>query len=426
MKKNIFTIFLLLIIAAIICVSCGSTPAAEEEDGISPQQQVTPSQQPGSPSQQTETPTQGVSPDLSGPMARAQAARQRAIDFDGQSYFPSDWDRAEAQFNSARDAAAYNAAADAYDAIFGRTVSLYAQAREDEIMSERALLIDTGLTPYAPEYFRNADDIALAALDQYEAGDYYSARDTAADALNNYEMLNLAARVYLVREELIQTGVTHHGQEYLDYADGIAFDAIDEFNEGNYEAAVTYGLEALDEYETLYFAAKVFLTREEVINRGFVEYDADNFYRADDVALAALDEYEAGNTEAAMEYAEEALLRYNIVLSNGWVVFADIRRGSAAVERDNALAQRANIASRDLYREGEAFFSLAQESLAAGNYQDAALYFMDAEANFVIARLDTQERRERALQTIRLAEERIEESYETAIEAERIIEGGIR
>ena len=443
MKKNFFSIFLLIIIAAMIFVSCGSTPEVEEEpvQGVGiippptvppPQQTVTPPQQEEAPTQeevpppQTVTPVQETPADLSEQIARAQAARQTAVDFDSPLYFPSDWERIEAQFNSAGSAEAYDAAADAYSAILGRTVPLYAQAREDEIIAERNILISTGLTPYAPEYLRRADDIALTALDQYEAGDYYSAKDTAAEALREYEALNLAAKVFFAREDLLNTGVTHYAQEYLDSADDIALAAIYEYDADNKEIAIAYAEEALDEYEALYLAARVFLAREEVINRGFIEYDADNFYRADDVALSAIDEYDAGNIEAAVEHAEEALLRYNIVLSNGWVAFASVRRESAIMERDNALAQRANIASRELFREGEASYSIAQENLAAGNYHDAALHYMDAEAIFIIARLDTEERRERALQTIRLAEERIEESNETAIEAERIIEGGIR
>ena len=438
MKKGFFSIFLLIIIAALIFVSCGSTPEAEgvsvqesevppQQTTVSPPQQtVTPPPQEESPPPQTVTPVQEVPADLSGSNARARSARQRAVDFDSPLYFPSDWERVEAQFNSAGDAAAFDAAADAYDAIFGRTVPLYAQAREDEIMAERGALVATGLVPYAPEYFQRADQIALTAFDQYEAGDYYSARDTAAEALSEYETLNFGAIVFFAREDLLNTGATHHGQEYLDSADDIACAAMDEYEAGNKEAAVAYAQEALDEYETLYFAARVFMAREEIVNRGFIEFDADNFFRADDAALAALDEYEAGNKDAAIEHAEEALLRYNIVLSNGWVEYADIRHESSVIERDNAVAERANIASRELFLEGEVFFNLAQENLDAGNYHDAALYFIDAEAIFVIARLDTEERRERALQTIRLAEERIEESYETAIEAERIIEGGIR
>jgi hypothetical protein len=123
---------------------------------------------------------------------------------------------------------------------------------------------------------------------------------------------------------------------------------------------------------------------------------------------------------------EEALLRYNIVLSNGWTSYAGERRDLVVSEREIALSERANIASRETFHEAEAVLAQAEEASAAGDFHEAAILFTNAEAIFAIARQDTEERRQRAIQALRIAEERIEESSETAMEAERLIEGGIR
>jgi nicotinamide mononucleotide (NMN) deamidase PncC len=309
-------------------------------------------------------------------MDKARAARQRAIDFESPAYFPSEWEKIEEQYQAALEMPttkaneiqlaeeAFNTAADAYDELFGKTIPLYAQAREDEILSARDALISSGFTEYFPDFLKNADDLALAAKEQYEAKEFYEARDTVA--------------------------------------------------------------KALEEYETLQLGARVFLTREEIIERGFLDYDRENFARADDVTKKAIEEYEAGNKETAITNAEEALLRYNLVLATGWTAYAGDKHTAAGSERELALTERANIASREIFREAESFFNQAEESFKAERFHEAALHFTDAEAMFAISRQDTAERRQRAEAAIRLAEESIEERVETAIEAERIIEGGLR
>jgi len=356
MKKNLSLVFVLLAVFILISFSCKSQP--------------TPA--PAAP-KQTTTPTQNPSA-LNAPISRAEEARRRAMDFESPEYFPSDWERIEAQYadakNLPRSAAAeiqqattaYNNVATAYDDLFKKAVPLYAQAREDEIISTRDEVIATGFTRQFPEYLQNADDIALSALDQYEAEDYYASKDTAAKALK--------------------------------------------------------------EYQTLLVGGKIFLTRQEILERGFREYDPENFDLADEVALTAKDEYDAGNKDAAVNNAEEALLRYNIVLTNGWTAYAASRRASATSEREVALSERANIAARDTFRGADAIYKQAEDDFSAENFQEAAILYVDAEAQYAISRQETEEKRLRAEEIIRLAEEKVEESNETAIEAERIIEGG--
>jgi hypothetical protein len=356
MRKNIFLLFLLIVMFTLISVSCKSTPVTEPLPPPPP-----------------EAP---ASSGLDEAKVKAEDARKRAMDFESPDYFPSDWEAAETLYAAAGNmpkstaseiqqaTASYNAGADAYDELFRKTVPLYAQSREDEIMAARDELIATGFTYSFPDYLQNADKIALEALEQYEAGNYYEAKDTAAKALN--------------------------------------------------------------EYETLMVGAKVFLARQEIVDRGFWKYDSDNFENADEVTIAAIDEYEAGNKDTAVTKAEEALLRYNLVLSNGWTAYSADRRNSAASERELALSERANIAARDSFREAETIYNQAEAAFSSRDFQNAAIFYTDAEALFAISRQETEEKRLRASESIKLAEEKIEESNEAAIDAERIIEGGSR
>jgi len=356
MKKSVFLIVLIAMFT-LISVSCVTEPQR-------------PPQPPPS------APEAPATSGLDESKVKAEDARKRAIDFESPAYYPSDWEAAETRYNTAGNMpkstageiqqaiASYNAAADAYDVLFRRTLPLYAQGREDEIIAARNELIATGFTNSFPDYLQNADKIALEANEQYEAGKYYEAKDSAAKALN--------------------------------------------------------------EYQTLMIGARVFLARQEIVDRGFWKYDSDNFDRADEITITAMNEYEAGNREAAVTNAQEALLRYNLVLTNGWTAYSADRRNSAVSERELALSERANIAARDSFRDADTTFNQAEAAFTSKDFQNAAILYTDAEALFVISRQETEEKRLRAVETIRLAEEKIEESNETAIEAERIIEGGSR
>jgi hypothetical protein len=312
--------------------------------------------------------------DLNEPSGKAEEARKRAMDFESPSYFPSEWEAIEAHYTEARSVSeasqsaiqqaisSLNSIIGEYDELFKKTIPLYAQAREDEIIAAREDLIKTGFAFIFPEFVKNADTIALTAQEQFEAEDYYTARETAAAALK--------------------------------------------------------------EYETLLVGAKLNTARQQIIDRDFTQYDQENFEKADEVTKEALTLYEAGDKQGAVDKAEEALLRYNIVLTNGWVAYAGERKASAILERERSINDKVNIATREAFREAEAIFTHAEEDLAAENYEAAAILFTDSEARFAIARQETEEKRVKAMLALRLAQERIDESVETAIEAERIIEGG--
>ena len=203
---------------------------------------------------------------LEASISKADAARKRAVDFESPDYFPSEWDAADSIYTAAVNipkttgnmqqlAVMFDDAADSYDEIFRKTIPLYTQAREDEIMTAREKLISTGFKKYFPEYLKTVDNKALLALSRFETGDYYDARNTAADALN--------------------------------------------------------------EYETLYTGARILLLRREIVERDFVKYDTGNFEKADNAAQTSNDEFKAGNKKAALTNAEDALRLYDSVLSNG-------------------------------------------------------------------------------------------------------------
>jgi len=340
MKRKIFLLFIALSVVASMCISCKTTPKEAP-----------------TPAPKTTDPT------VTAARNKTDQARKQALDFEGNKYFPSDWDSAESQYvAAANDAGKFNALTEVYNDLYKKAVPLYAQAREDELMAIREQIIATGFADLFPQYLKNADDLALAAKQKYDAGDFYAAKEAADTALN--------------------------------------------------------------EYNTLLTGAKVYLTRQEIINRGFTQYDPDNFSKADEIAQKAIDAYDSGDKEAAKTNAEESLVRYNIVLSNGWTLYAAERKEDAEKERQLAVAERANIASKETFRRGDASLETANESYEAEVFSEAALAFIEAEAIFSVSRKETEEKRVRAEEAIKTAEEKIEESSGSALEAEKIIEGG--
>jgi hypothetical protein len=313
------------------------------------------------------------SDELGSAAARAEAARKLAVDFECPAYFPSDWESVEGRYMEAqglpRDTeekmqnaiGVYNEITGIYEGLFDRTIPLYAQAREDEIIAARDEIKSTSLISSYPDYLSGADQTALEALAKYEGKDYYAARDTSTKALTMYQILKTGGNAYL--------------------------------------------------------------SRKEILSHEFVSYDTENFDKAEEAGKAAIDAYDKGDLKAAGGNADEALLRYNLVRNAGWAVCISELETSANAERQKALAHKANVAARDVFNAGNALFDQAAGLQDAAQYADAAAMYTEAEAQFAEATRIAEEKRLLAEEAIREAEEKIEASDEAARQAEIVIGG---
>jgi hypothetical protein len=323
----------------------------------------------------TESPaTQESLASLDQAVGRTEQARKRAIDFNTGSYFPSDWEAVEAKFTYAADelrvtdrqvqeaVLSYNALAGTYDSLFKKAVPLYAKDREDEIVAARNEVLATGFGGTYPEYVSKADRNALEAQAQYEVEDYYAAKDTAAFSLSMYHVLKTGADAYFARQDIVK--------------------------------------------------------------RGFVAFDPSNFTRADEIGTAAINDYDTGNIAQAQNEAEEAGLRYNLVLKAGWTSFARERADIASAERQKALDLKANVAVREDFNAASDVYNRAQVAFKSEKFDDATVLYTDAAARFTTVSQTAAEKRRIAEEAIKDAVEKITESDENAKQAELIIEGG--
>ncbi|MDR2434135.1 MAG: hypothetical protein LBD47_06175 [Treponema sp.] len=423
--------FLMLLVLVLAGISCKSAAPVVEESP--PAAELVPA--PVAPAPPT-GPSQTSLDALQKAAAKAEAARQRAVDFESPAYFPSEWESAEAQYTAAEglpkgtDAetaaatAALEASADAFDGVFNRTIPLYAQAREDEVMAARDALVATGVTASFPEYLREVDESALLAVSQYEKGDYYAARDTAAAALERYQVMKVAADAWLARDALVATGVPASFPEYLQEVDDSGLLAVSQYEEGDYAAAKDTATDVLGRYQAMKVAADAWLARQEIVDNGFVERNSAGLADADDAGLAAVDAYFAGDIDSALRNAGEALRRYNGVLTVAWAAHAAELGEAARKARQAALDLKANVAVKDTFAEGEGFYTRAGAALRIGNYKDAAGFYTQSESIFLLAGQSAAEKRRLADEVLREAERRIEASDEAAWQAELLIQGG--
>jgi hypothetical protein len=308
---------------------------------------------------------------------RAAKARQLVIDFNGPAAFPSDWQSAEAQYTQAESekdtttvkavresTSRYTASASAFESLADKSITRFAQDLEAEVINARDAALKAGAGTLASGYLQSADDRALEAASQYEAKDYYSARDSAYLARDMYGVLKTGAEAYKVRQE--------------------------------------------------------------IIDRNFVDYDPHNIGIADEISLSGFADYEAGNIKAAQDKADEALFRYNLALKTGKESFAADKGAAAADERQKALNLKANVAVRQDFDAATSIYNRANNAYRAQNFDAAAAFYEEARTMYEVISLVAEEKRRIAEKALQDAEEKMVESDNTAKNAESILEGNTR
>jgi hypothetical protein len=309
---------------------------------------------------------------LDAAIARAEKERKQAEDFGAPSYLPADWEAAESGYKAIvadrntpqgveEAERLYNEAADRYNEIFHRSLALYVQDLEKELLKARSEAVAAGIAELSPEYLLTADQTAAGARELFTGEDYYAADKAAREALDRYHSLTIGAE-----------------------------------------------------------ACKI---REEVIRRDFAGFDADNFKRGDDALSAAAAAYEGSAVKEALNGAAESKLRYGMALRAGWAAYAAQVRALAGKERQNAINAKANVAVKDDFTNIERIFSQAESAYRSETYEEAVPLYVRSEAGFVALTQAAEEKRRIAQAAIDAAEKKLEESDAAARSAEEILEG---
>jgi len=356
-KYAVWVLLGLLVLAT--AVSCKSSP---------PPEAVTPPPERDAPDQDSLNALEAAED-------RALAAQKLISDFEGPSAFPEDWKAANSLLVDAdrrkststlqevrESTDRYITAAKAYEGMTGEVLGLYYEARAEELMAARDAAVDAGAWELIPEYLEEADDTVANAVEKYEAGNYYVARDTATEALAMYQVLKL-------------------------------------------------GLDAYD-------------VRMAIADRNFEDYDPQNVELADDTLRDAALDYSANDLAGAKDKVNTAMLLYNQAMATAWESYAADKGAEAASDRQTALDMRANVAVRPEYNAAQDVYNRANSAFQEQKFDEAARGFEDSVRRFGMVIAETRIKRTAAEEALERANQKMAESDEKARNAEIILEGG--
>jgi hypothetical protein len=379
MKSNLFPGIFAGIFVSLLVFSCGGAPPPVEE---TPQEQQQP---PVVVDPDREPPDQAALDNLQKALSRVETSRKQALDIDSSGYFPPEWDAAEGQFAAARENAKeatlgdvkntitlYDAAAESYDTVARKCLPLYYQDLSEEILQARDEAIDAGIRDISPARLEAADKLIDQALEFYEAG----------------ETANAGAE--------------------------------------NYYAAAEAAFGALARYHTLSTGAHAYRLREEIEERGFTQYDTGNYELADESMVSGIAAYDSGDVKAANDNAEEAFLRYTLVMNQGWLSFAGDLRASAEAARRKALSAKANVAVKQEFSNADGVYTRGNVAYNTQDYAGSSEYFSQVIPLFLSAAENAEAKRAVAEEAISTAETRVSKSEKTAQEAEIVLQGGTK
>ena len=442
MKRKFIMWGLVALLAFFVEVSCSSAPPPDEapasaETPAAPSTSTAPSaasQTPQDP--EAQPPNQTALSGLDEAAARAKAARQLVIDFNGQELYPDDWRSADSLFSQAeqqrrnttvRDTREsterYNKAAEAFEAIGDEALAAAYEQMLGVLVNARYEAVKEDAQIMVPDYLLEADNLTLQAEEQFKAKDYYAAKESAEKALAMYEAQKIGLAAYWQREE-IAFKAGYLVPAYLERADALGETAIEKYLSGDYAGAIDDALVAHTMYDAIGAGLEAYSIREEISYRSYVPYDYENLEVADDSLYSAMDDFDAGDYASAKDKASEAILRYDLALRKSWASFALEKSTGATTERQRALASRANVAVRDEFNIAQALYVRANSALLAQRYEEASSLFIDCQTQFLLAAFHAREKQREAEEALRTANQRMAESDAAARAAEIILEGG--
>jgi hypothetical protein len=366
-------------------LSCGGAPPPAETPPPAPPA-APPQSAPPAADPDAGPPDQAALEDLQKALARAETSRKQALDIEAPNYLAPEWEAAEGQYaearNNAGDAtlgevkktiALYEAAAETYDNLARQCVPLFYEDLSDEILQARSGAIDGGIRELSPDRLEAADLRIDEALDRYEAGNAAGTSGGAAE---------------------------------------------------NYYASADAAFDALDRYRALILGVRSYQLGEEIEERGFADFDPENYGLAEEALDNGIAAYDGGDTATALAQAEEAFLRYSLVMNEGWLGYAGGLKLSAETERRNALEAKANMAVRKDFDTADGLYTRGTAAYNAKDYAASAEYFSQAIPLLSNAVKIAEQKRVIAEDAIQTAETRISQSEETAREAETVLQGG--
>jgi hypothetical protein len=194
----------------------------------------------------------------------------------------------------------------------------------------------------------------------------------------------------------------------------------------NYYAAAALAFEARDRYHALSLGARAYLIREEILERDFASSDQSNYTIGEETGIDAIAAYDNGDITTAEAGAEEAFLRFMLVINEGWSSYAGGLKNSADAERRKALNAKANVAVKQEFDNADGFYSKGVAAYNAKDYTGSSEYFDQSIPLFISSTKNAEKKRVIAADAIQTAETKVNQSDAAARDAEIVLQGGAK
>jgi hypothetical protein len=142
----------------------------------------------------------------------------------------------------------YNQAADAFTAVADKAIVRYAEDLSAEVIAAREGAINADAGFLAEEYLLDADNTAADALAKYNARDFYNARDKGITARDMYTALETGVEAFKIRLEIDDNGFAGYDPAAIERADNEALSAVADYEAGNIAGAKSKAGNVLSSY----------------------------------------------------------------------------------------------------------------------------------------------------------------------------------
>lgn len=257
----------------------------------------------------------------------------------------------------------------------------------------RKKAFDYGLKDTLPAEYNKADAAYLRGVENYD-------KDNAVSEAAFKEAIELFKQVLDQGLPLVASTESQRARDAQEVAAGKGavsyyekpydatverLDAADELKaSGDYEAAIAAYRDAAARFTAIGTMCDAASARDEIANRGYAEYDTSNWNLAEQ-KLASAESILDSDPAASYNSADEALLRYRMVIRNAQLYYASDRKNLSDSERERAMDIKAEVASREQFEDAEALYESAQAYEEAEDYESAAELYDQAAAAFTAA-----------------------------------------
>lgn len=297
------------------------------------------------------------------------------------------------------------------------------EALHARVVALRKDAFDLGLKDVMPSEYAEAEDRYVAGKTALDADDRPVAKSelTAAEPL--FEELVAKGGVKVAetrkadakaaRDRALWADAEALSPEALAVADTANAAADAALASGDAKAAIASYRAAILAYDAAEKRSTALSVKATVDELEYGPMDPGNYELAGQ-KLAAADSSLATDLEDSRDAAEEALLRYRLVLAKGWELTAGERRDAAERYKLEAEGIKAQVAVKDGYAEAKAVWDSAVAASAAGDNESAAPLFEQSEYMFEAVYQKAAEKRAAAEAAILAAQEKNERSAAVA------------